>query len=224
MLYRVQKKKLKAQQSKHQEEQERLQYLHQLEMEKTEKELVNLRNEKLESEIQHTNPELASTAMHLVQKGELLGKVKEQMLKLKKHAEDDKDSEDLKKLIRTLGEEDKMDKQWEQFAVHFDKVHSDFLSVIKTKYPTLSANELKLCAYLRMNLTTKEIEKTGTINRNESFQFFDRAYKPKRCSAFAVVIRATSSFVDTFIPASFSTTYFIYPDSFLFPRKGTGVR
>ena len=41
--------------------------------------------------------------------------------------------------------------------MHFDNVHSDFLSALKDKYPGLSANELKLSAYLRMNLSTKEI-------------------------------------------------------------------
>ena len=163
-FYREQKKKFIRQQLKHEKEQKQLQYLHQLELDKAEKELVQLRNEKLEAEIQHKNTELASTAMHLVQKGEILGKVKEQMLKLKKHSEGAKDADELKKILRTLSEEDKMDQQWEQFSVHFDNVHSDFLSVIKAKYPSLSANELKTCAYLRMNLTTKEIAQLMNIS------------------------------------------------------------
>ena len=164
LLYIAQKKKFRAQQQRHEEEQKQLQYLHQLEMEKAEKELIALRNAKLEAEIQHKTTELASTAMHLVQKGELLGKVKDQMMKLKKVADNDKDSDDYKKLIRVINEEDKMDEQWEHFAMHFDKVHSDFLLALKNKYPRLSANELKLCAYLRMNLTTKEIAKLMNIS------------------------------------------------------------
>jgi ligand-binding sensor domain-containing protein/DNA-binding CsgD family transcriptional regulator len=164
LLYRRQRKKFHAQQLRHEREQQQLQYLHQLELEKAEKELVQLRNEKLESEIHHKNTELASTAMHLVQKGELLGKVKDQVLKLKKHTDGDKDAEELRKIIRAISEEDKMDKQWEQFALHFDNVHSDFLTQIKTKHPMLTANELKLCAFLRMNLTTKEIAQLMNIS------------------------------------------------------------
>ncbi|HYF30203.1 MAG TPA: triple tyrosine motif-containing protein [Chitinophagaceae bacterium] len=164
LLYVAQKKKFREQQRRHEEEQQQLQYLHQLEMEKAEKELIALRNAKLEAEIQHKTTELASTAMHLVQKGELLGKVKDQMLKLKKISDNDKDSDEFKKLIRVINEEDKMDEQWEHFAMHFDKVHSDFLLALKAKYPKLSANELKLCAYLRMNLTTKEIAKLMNIS------------------------------------------------------------
>ena len=79
-------------------------------------------------------------------------------------ADNDKDSDEYKKLIRVINEEDKMDEQWEHFAMHFDKVHSDFLLALKAKYPKLSANELKLCAYLRMNLTTKEIAKLMNIS------------------------------------------------------------
>ncbi|MFT3911761.1 MAG: triple tyrosine motif-containing protein [Ferruginibacter sp.] len=163
-LYILLKRKFRAQQRKHEEEQNRLQYLHQLEMEKTEKEIVKLRNEKLEAEIQHKNTELASVAMHLVQKGELLGKVKEQMVRFKNNTGNEKDSDDFKKIIRVISEEDKIDKQWEQFAMHFDNVHSDFLSVLKNKYPSLSSNELKLSAYLRMNLSTKEIAQLMNIS------------------------------------------------------------
>jgi DNA-binding CsgD family transcriptional regulator len=163
-LYKHQKIKFLSQQQKHEEEQKRLQYLHQLELESAEKELIRLRNEKLEAEITHKNTQLASTAMHLVQKGELLGKVKEQMVKLKNQSDGEKDAEDLKRIIKTLSDEDKMDEQWEQFSVHFDTVHSDFLSIVKLKHPNLTANELKLCAYLRMNFSTKEMAQLMNIS------------------------------------------------------------
>ncbi len=163
-LYIFLKQKFRKQQHKHNEEQKRLLYLHQLEMEKTDKEIVKLKNEKLEAEIQHKNTELASVAMHLVQKGELLGKIRDQMVKLKKQTGNEKDSDDLKKIIRVISDEDKIDKQWEQFTMHFDNVHSDFLSALKVKYPGLSANELKLSAYLRMNLSTKEIAQLMNIS------------------------------------------------------------
>jgi DNA-binding CsgD family transcriptional regulator len=161
-LYRRQQHKFFRQQQKHEEEQKRLQYLHQLELEQSEKEIVKLRNEKLETEIDHKNKELASSAMHLVQKGELLSKIKDELTRLKKTPATDDGGEELNKLVRILREEDKMDQGWEQFAFHFDRVHSDFLAVLKEYYPQLTANEQKLCAYLRMNLSTKEI--AGLMN------------------------------------------------------------
>lgn len=179
-LYRFQKKKFVAQQVKHEEERKKLEYvnklqkekfdeeqkqllyLHQLETERNEKEIIRLQNEKLEAEIQLKNTELASTTMNLIQKGEMLVKVKEQFVRMKRDSEIDKESEDYKKILKMLGEE-KMKKNWEQFAVHFDKVHSDFLVSLKAAFPNLTPGELKLCAYLRLNLSSKEIAQITNI-------------------------------------------------------------
>jgi DNA-binding CsgD family transcriptional regulator len=163
-LYKRQQKKFAGQQQRHDEEQKRLQYLHQLELEQSEKEIIKLRNEKLVTEIDHKNTELASTAMHLVQKGELLAKIKGELMRMKKPAEKEDAGEELKKLLRILHEEDKTDQDWDQFTFHFDKVHSDFLAALKELYPALTSNELKLCAYLRMNLATKQIAQLMNIS------------------------------------------------------------
>ncbi len=135
-----------------------------MELDKSEKEIVTLKNEKLNKEIEYKNNELASVAMHLVQKGELLSKIKEELMRLKKGWHPDKSSEDFRKLIRILNQEDKMDKDWEQFANHFDTVHSDFLKALQGSYRNLGNNELKLCAYLRMNLSSKEIAQLMNIS------------------------------------------------------------
>lgn len=147
---------------KHQEEQKQLMYLHQLELERNEKEIIRLQNEKLQSEIQVKNTELASTTFNLVQKGEMLMKVKEEFVRMKKLSEIDRESDDYKKILRMLGD-DKMKRNWEQFAVYFDRVHSDFLVSLKNAYPNLTASDLKLCAYLRLNLTSKEIAQIMNI-------------------------------------------------------------
>jgi len=164
LLYYWQRRIFLQQQAKHEEERKRLQYLHQLEIEKSEKEIVNLKNEKLEAEIEHKNTELASAAMHLVQKGELLGNIREELMRIKRGVNGDSSADEYKKMLRILGEENKMDKDWEQFAIHFDKVHSDFLQILKSAYSSLSAHELKLCAYLRMNLSSKEIAQLENIS------------------------------------------------------------
>jgi ligand-binding sensor domain-containing protein/DNA-binding CsgD family transcriptional regulator len=163
-LHRWQKKKFILQHKKYEEEQKRLQYLHQLELDKTEKELIKLRNEKLEAEIAHKNTELASTAMHLVQKGELMSKIKEEMTRMRKDFDAGKNSDEIKKIIKVLNEEDKFNEDWENFAIHFDKVHSDFLAALKSRFPGLTPNELKLSGYLRMNLSTKEVAQLMNIS------------------------------------------------------------
>jgi DNA-binding CsgD family transcriptional regulator len=164
-IYLRQRKKLLRERQKHKEEQQRLAYMHQLELEKSEKEVMKLKNEKLESEIEFKNTELASTAMHLVQKEEFLLKIKEELHHLNNsNGKEKADGAELKKILRILSEEEKLNEEWEQFSVHFDKVHGDFLVRLKEKYPTLKPHELKLCAYLRMNLSSKEIARLMSIS------------------------------------------------------------
>lgn len=164
LLFTWQQRKFNNQQLKYEEEQKRLQYIHELEMNKTESELVAVRNEKLEAEINFKNSEVASSAMHLVKKGELLSKIKGELTQVMKASDNPQATTEIKKLIKALSEDDNMDKEWENFTKHFDKVHSDFVVGLKEKHPSITGNELKLCAYLRMNLSTKEIAQLMNIS------------------------------------------------------------
>ena len=163
-LSRWQRKKFFRQQAKYEEEQKQLQYLHGLEINKTSNELVSLRNEKLQGEIDFKNSELATSAMHLVQKGELLTRIKAELNQMMKALDNDKAVSELKKMIKVVSEDERIDKDWEHFTQHFDKVHSDFVAKLKEKHASISSNELKLCAYLRMNLSTKEIAQLMNIS------------------------------------------------------------
>ena len=164
LLYKWQEKKFKLQQATYEEEQKRLRYIHDLEIAKSESELVALRNEKLEADINYKNSELASSAMHLVKKGELVSKMKTELAHVMKGISNPQAEADLKKMIKTISEDDNMDREWENFTLHFDKVHSDFISALKEKHPGISNNEIKLCAYLRMNLSTKEMAQLMNIS------------------------------------------------------------
>jgi ligand-binding sensor domain-containing protein/DNA-binding CsgD family transcriptional regulator len=164
VLYKWQKKKFIAQQVRYEEEQKKLLYIHELELSKNESEIVSLQNNNLESEITFKNSELASAAMHLVKKGELLSKIKGELTQIMKGIESTHTTNELKKMIKSLNEDDNIDQEWENFSKHFDKVHSDFLIVLKKTHPTITPNELKLCAYLRMNLSTKEIAQLMNIS------------------------------------------------------------
>jgi ligand-binding sensor domain-containing protein/DNA-binding CsgD family transcriptional regulator len=162
--YRRQQQKFKQQQEAFETEQKRILYIHELERNKAETELMTLRNVNLESEIQYKNSELASSAMHLVKKGELISKIKTELNQLAKRVENTQAQTELKKMIKALSEDEQIDQEWDHFAKHFDKVHSDFVIVLKNKHPEISPSELKLCAYLRMNLSSKEIAQLLNIS------------------------------------------------------------
>ena len=163
-IIKWQQKKFRVQQAKHEEEQKKLLYIHELEINKTESELIALSNEKLEADINFKNSELAASAMHLVKKGELISKIKGELVQVMKGFDNPQANGELKKMIKTLSEDDNMDKEWDNFTKHFDKVHSDFLSELKEKHSAITPSELKLCAYLRMNLSTKEIAQLLNIS------------------------------------------------------------
>lgn len=130
---------------------------HQKVVAKREQAIIELKNKNLEAEIRHKNQELASTTMHLLQRSEILGKMKAQLEKLDKDTKEPKTSKQIKGLIKLLSQDADLDREWDQFAHHFDQVHSDFLKRLKANHPQLTSNDQKLCAYLRMNLSTKEI-------------------------------------------------------------------
>ncbi len=146
-----------------QKEQEDLKNKHQLQIEHNENEIVRLKNEKLEAEVSFKNKELATTSMHLVKKNKLLSKIKKELLPIIDLNPKDQQSHELKKVIRLLNEAEKSDTDWEQFSKHFDSIHSNFLSKLKEKFPNLSANDMKMCAYIKMNLSSKEIAQLMSI-------------------------------------------------------------
>ncbi|WP_069660299.1 triple tyrosine motif-containing protein [Arcticibacter eurypsychrophilus] len=149
------------QKRKHAKEQEYLKYQYQVKIERNENEIVRLKNEKLEAEVNFKNKELATTSMHLIQNNKLISKIKEELAPLLKDEENG--AEELKKAIRLLNEAEKSTADWEQFAIHFDHVHSNFISKLKARFPNLSSNDLKLCAYLKINLSSKEMAQLMSI-------------------------------------------------------------
>jgi hypothetical protein len=164
LISRYQQKKFTRQQLKYEEEQARLRYLHQLELDSNEKQIVQLKNGNLETEVNFKNKELATVTMHLVQRGKLLSNIKDELIRLQRNIDNPTSIQEFKKVIRMLGDDENNEEDWEHFSIHFDQVHSNFLTNLKNRYPTLSSTDLKLCAYLRMNLTSKEIAQLMTIS------------------------------------------------------------
>ncbi|HUP10610.1 MAG TPA: triple tyrosine motif-containing protein, partial [Niastella sp.] len=156
--------KLLQQQQQYAEEQKQLQIMHELQMGKREKEIIELKNEKLQADIEHKNSQLASTAMNLVRKMEIFSKVKDDLNSFKNNEELKPASKELQKIIRLIDSELDVTQEWEQFTNHFDQVHSNFLKKLKEQWPDLSPTELKMAAYLRLNLTSKEIAHLMSIS------------------------------------------------------------
>jgi ligand-binding sensor domain-containing protein len=156
-----QKRKIDQQRLRFEEEQKKIYILHQLEIEKNEKEIIQLKNEKLQNDILLKTRELADTSLHLAERSEALLKVKDELQKLYIKTGD---NHDIRKTLHLLHDIEKNNNNWEIFAKHFDEVSNDFLKKMKLKFPTLTNNDLKICAYLQLNLSSKEISQLMNIS------------------------------------------------------------
>ena len=128
-----------------------------------EQEIIKLKNAMLQTEIEKKNldydlkkKELATVALKNTHKNEILLKVKERLIELESHI-DQKSFKQIKQLIKSIDAEMRLDQDWDLFKKHFEEVHGDFFKRLKQKYTDLTPKDLKLCAYLRINLATKEI-------------------------------------------------------------------
>ena len=95
--------------------------------------------------------------MNLLQKRELLNKIKDEILAVQEETEPEKRTRNIRRIIKIINEQLEMNDDWERFSLYFDKSNNDFLKILKESFPLLTPADLKLCAYLRLNLSTKAI-------------------------------------------------------------------
>lgn len=147
MMHTVYRSYYKNQQKKLVKENEKEMRLTQL---RNEKELIKVRNEKLREDFKSKSKELASSIMSIVKKNELLADIKDQLQKIN-------NKEEVKPVIKSIDKNLKDNADWEFFQEAFNNADSEFLKRLKALHPKLTPNDLKLCAYLRLNLSSKEI-------------------------------------------------------------------
>ncbi len=114
------------------------------------KALVEAKNEQLNQRIENKNRELAISTMSMIKKNTLLGTIKDQLLKVT-------DVSEVKKVVINIDKNINNDDDWKFFEEAFNNADQDFLKKIKDIHPNLTPNDLRLCAYLRLNLSSKEI-------------------------------------------------------------------
>ena len=113
---------------------------------------MRVRNEQLSQDVDMKSRELAVSTMSLNSKNELLAFIKED---LKKTNSDE--SRSVKSVISTINKNITGNDSWSVFKEAFENTDKDFLKKIKLAHPSLTPNDLRLCAYLRLNLSSKEV-------------------------------------------------------------------
>lgn len=100
--------------------------------------------------------QLATTNLKLQAKDDFLTEVKKELRELSKNV-DDQNRSKLERLSRKIESNLGGDSSWKSFEEHFEMIHTDFFKNLKSNYPELSTDEIKLLAYLKMQVTTKDI-------------------------------------------------------------------
>lgn len=117
-----------------------------------EQEVMKIKNEKLQQEFENKNRELAASTMNLIKKNELLSMIKDDLKKTVENGD-----KNIKSVITTINKNINEDDTWDMFKEAFNNADKDFLKKVKKAHPSLTPNDLRLCAYLRLNLSSKEI-------------------------------------------------------------------
>ncbi|GEM_PF-3301898 len=122
---------------------------------KNQQKVNQLQKEKFDQEIEYKNKVLLTTTMHVVNKNKVLSDIK-RMLASEIENSHSKNHQ-LQKIQNEITSNMNLDNDWDDFKLHFEAVNSNFFEKLQSKYPELTKHDLKLCAYIYMNLSTKEI-------------------------------------------------------------------
>lgn len=114
-----------------------------------EQEISKLENQNLVNDLDYKSRELTAAAVHLMNKNEVLSDLRDKIAS--------SGMQDLHGVIRQIDLNLNLDHDWQNFLKHFEVVYPDFFRKLKDQYPLLTPNEERLCAYLRINMSTKEI-------------------------------------------------------------------
>jgi ligand-binding sensor domain-containing protein/DNA-binding CsgD family transcriptional regulator len=122
-----------------------------------EQHIVQIKNEQLQADLASKSRELANSAMNLVYKNELLQKISEEIAHFKDSSGKHLSEEQLRKIQKVIDEGMDDERDWNIFESSFNEAHENFFKKLKSDHPDLVPNDLKLCAYLRMNMSSKEM-------------------------------------------------------------------
>jgi tetratricopeptide (TPR) repeat protein/DNA-binding CsgD family transcriptional regulator len=116
---------------------------------------LELEKENLQKDLDHKSRELTTSVMYLLRKNELLEDITPKLREANSGL-DPESQKQVRTIIRELESSTSKD-AWTEFEIRFQDVHGDFYSRLSKEFPLLSPNELKLCAFLRLNMSSKEI-------------------------------------------------------------------
>ncbi|MDE6277475.1 MAG: hypothetical protein K2M06_05130 [Muribaculaceae bacterium] len=125
-----------------------------------ENEISDLKNQQLEQDIRHKAGELSNITMNVVRKNEILMNISTRLTKIQRTLEVSSPAEtnaQLSKIQALIQENISHDDDWKTFTGNFDAVYEDFTKRLRELHPSLTPAELRVCCYIRMGLSSKDM-------------------------------------------------------------------
>jgi hypothetical protein len=125
------------------------------------KEIIELKNQRLNYDLRHKSQELASSTMNLIRKNEMLLDISQKLTKVSSVINERSEPKSVLKEINKMQDDIRHniehDNNWKRFAENFDLVYENYLMRLSERFPILTISDKKLCAYLKMDLSSKDI-------------------------------------------------------------------
>jgi len=123
---------------------------------KAEHKVNQLHKQKQAMEMDLINRELATSSIFISQKNKIIGLIRKDVNRYMRRGKPILKA-DFVQILKTIDENVKFENDWYRIKAHFEKIHPGFFDRLRERFPQLTPNDHKLCALLRMNLSTKEI-------------------------------------------------------------------
>ena len=127
------------------------------EMLKHERDLMSIRNEQLEESVLLKSKELATYSLIEARRNNVLKHLSEELSRIYYSDRPGIHKKDYDRLMEIIRDGEFTEDNWNHFFTNFDLIHKSFFRSLKAMHGDLTPNDLRLCAYLRLNMSTKEI-------------------------------------------------------------------
>lgn len=119
------------------------------------KELMEKELERMNLELESNQKSMTAATLKLIQNSERDAQTIERLMEVEKNT----NSEGAKIVNSIISDYKRLSysSNWDEFEILFEKVHSSFYENLNTRFPELTPNERKMCAFLKLNMSSKEI-------------------------------------------------------------------
>jgi len=104
---------------------------------------------RFQNDLDHKESQLSAITLQMLQKNELLTDIKSAIEHQQPQSE--------QQLIKMVNRHFEQNNNWDDFNLYFESINKNFYTRLKQLYPEISANDLKICALIKLNLSIKEM-------------------------------------------------------------------